>query len=243
MRKKVLLFVLASLLMPMCISTSAQEADSAFFKLYNSIKFDGNEFESLEDMVRKLPGVEIDADGNVMVNGKPISKILVNGEPYFDSIGTKEVYPKDLGIVTNDSYRTKMLEYAPQGFVCGYMMRNSWNKNLWGIFLVKEGRKYSIVYKEGDKTEPRSIKADLAKELEASVNKKIADTETAATTPVTVTVYKGFPEAVMVYEGSYAFAVTPDKAVYSWASNMRGEYKGINDDLWQKEKDQFKSEN
>jgi hypothetical protein len=131
-----------------------------------------------------------------------------------------------------------MLEYAPQGFVCGYMMRNSWNKNLWGIFLVKEGRKYSLVYKEADKTEKRSIKADLAKELEASVNKKITDTEKAVTTPVTVTVIEG-TEAVMVYEGSYAFAVTPDKAVYSWASNIRGEYKGINDDLWQKEKDLF----
>ena len=236
MRRKVLLFVLASLLMPMCVCTSAQEP------VFNSVKFDGNEYASFEDIVRKLPGAEVDAEGNILVNGKPINKILVNGEPYLKTV-MKEIYPKDLGIVKNDSYRTKMMEYAPEGLVCGYMMRNSWNKNLWGIFLVKEGRKYSIVYKEGDKAEPRSIKADLAKELEASVNKKIADTETAATTPVTVTVYKGIPEAVMVYEGSYAFAVTPDKAVYSWASNMRGEYKGINDDLWQKEKDQFKSEN
>jgi hypothetical protein len=241
MRKKVLLFVLVSLMMPMCISTSAQEADSAFLKLFNSVKFDGNEFTSVEDMIHKLPGAEIDADGNITVNGKPISKILVNGEPYFKTV-TKEVYPKDLGIVTNDSYRTKMLEYAPQGFVCGYMMRNSWNKNLWGIFLVKEGRKYSLVYKEADKTETRSIKADLAKELEASVNKKIADTEKAVTTPTTVTVIEGIPEAVMVYEGSYAFAVTPDKAVYSWASNMR-EYKGINDEIWQKEKDLFAEAN
>jgi hypothetical protein len=241
MRKKVLLFVLVSLMMPMFISTSAQEADSAFLKLYNSVKFDGNDFTSVEDMIHKLPGAEIDADGNITVNGKPISKILVNGEPYFKTV-TKEVYPKDMGIVTNDSYRAKMLEYAPQGFVCGYMMRNSWNKNLWGIFLVKEGRKYSIVYKEADKTETRSIKADLAKELEASVNKKIADTEKAVTTPTTVTVIEGIPEAVMVYEGSYAFAVTPDKAVYSWASNMR-EYKGINDEIWQKEKDLFAEAN
>ena len=239
MRKKVLLFVLASLLMPMCISTSAQEADSAFLKLYNSAKFDGN----FEDMIRKLPGVEILDDGTITVNGKSINKILVNGEPYFDSIGTKEVYPKDLGIVTNDSYRTKMMEYAPEGLVCGYMMRNSWNKNLWGIFLVKEGRKYSIVYKEADKTETRSIKPNLAKELEASVNKRIADIETAVTTPVTVTVYKGLDEVVMVYEGNYAFAVTPDKAVYSWANSSIGRYNGIDDEIWQKEKDQFKSEN
>ena len=236
MRKKVLLFVMASMLMPMCISASAQEADSVFL---NSVKFDEN--VSIKDIIRKLPGVEIHEDGSITINGKSINKILVNGEPYFDSIGTKEMYRKELGIVTNDSYRTKMMEYAPQGLVCGYIMRNSWNKNLWGIFLVKEGRKYSLVYKEADKTETRSIKASLAKELEASVNKKIADTETAATTPVTVTVYKDIPEVVMVYEGDYAFAVTPDKAVYSWAS-YKGQYNGINDELWQKEKDQFKPE-
>jgi len=231
MRKKVLLFVLVSLLMPMCVCTSAQEP------VFNSAKYDGNEFASFEDIVRKLPGAELDAEGNVLVNGKPINKILVNGEPYFKTV-KKEIYPKDLGIVTNDSYRAKMMEYAPEGLVCGYMMRNSWNKNLWGIFLVKEGRKYSMVYKEADKTETRSIKADLAKELEASVNKKIADTEKAVTTPVIIQEIEGIPEAVMVYEGDYAFAVTPEKAVYSWASNMR-EYKGINDDLWQQEKDQF----
>ena len=238
MRKKVLLFVLASLLMPMCISTSAQEADSAFLKLFNSVKFDGNEYASFEDIVRKLPGAELDADGNVMVNGKPINKILVNGEPYFKTV-TKEVYPKDLGIVTNDSYRTKMMEYAPEGLVCGYMMRNSWNKNLWGIFLVKEGRKYSVVYKEADKTETRSIKPNLAKELEASVNKRIADIETAVNTPVIIQEIDGIPEVVMVYEGNYAFAVTPDKAVYSWANSSIGRYNGIDDELWQKEKDQF----
>lgn len=232
MRKKVLSFVLASLLMPMCIHTSAQEP------VFNSVKFDGNEYVSFEDVVRKLPGAEVDAEGNILVNGKPINKILVDGEPYFKTV-IKEIYPKDLGIVKNDSYRTKMMEYAPEGLVCGYMMRNSWNKDLWGIFLVKEGRKYSIVYKEADKTETRSIKASLAKELEASVNKRIADIETAVTTPVTIQEIDGLFNSVTIYDGDYAFAVTPDKAVYSWADSNIGRYNGIDDDLWQKEKDSF----
>ena len=232
MRKKVLSFVLASLLMPMCIHTSAQEP------VFNSVKFDGNEYVSFEDVVRKLPGAEVDAEGNILVNGKPINKILVDGEPYFKTV-IKEIYPKDLGIVKNDSYRTKMMEYAPEGLVCGYMMRNSWNKDLWGIFLVKEGRKYSIVYKEADKTETRSIKASLAKELEASVNKRIADIETAVTTPVTIQEIDGLFNSVTIYDGDYAFAVTPDKAVYSWAESNIGRYNGIDDDLWQKEKDSF----
>ena len=218
--------------MPMCIHTSAQEP------VFNSVKFDGNEYVSFEDVVRKLPGAEVDAEGNILVNGKPINKILVDGEPYFKTV-IKEIYPKDLGIVKNDSYRTKMMEYAPEGLVCGYMMRNSWNKDLWGIFLVKEGRKYSLVYKEADKTETRSIKAGLARELEASVNKRIADIETAVTTPVTIQEIDGLFNSVTIYDGDYAFAVTPDKAVYSWAESNIGRYNGIDDDLWQKEKDSF----
>ena len=35
---------------------------------------------SIEDMVKMLPGAEIDDDGNITVNGKKISKVLVNGE-------------------------------------------------------------------------------------------------------------------------------------------------------------------
>ena len=157
-------------------------------------------------------------------------------------IGTKEVYPSDIGIVgTKTDFLDKMNQYAPEGLICGYIMRNSWNKNLWGVFLVKEGRKYSVVYKEADKSETRSIKADMARELEASVNKKIADIEKAVTTPVTVNIYEGFDEVVTIYDGDYAFAVTPDKAVYSWASSM-GKYKGINDDIWQQEIDKFKQD-
>ena len=157
-------------------------------------------------------------------------------------IGTKEVYPRDRGMVgTNTDYMEKLKQYAPEGFVCGYIMRNAWNKNLWGIFLVKEGRKYSLVYKEADKTETRNIKSDLAKELEASVNKKIADIEYAVNNPVIVEVYDGgLPVVDILYDGDIAFAITPDKAAHFWAEGFK--YLGINDDIWQQEIDKIKNE-
>ena len=157
-------------------------------------------------------------------------------------IGTKEVYPRDRGIVGNKTdYLEKLKQYAPEEFVCGYIMRNAWNKNLWGIFLVKEGRKYSLVYKEADKTETRNIKSDLAKELEASVNKKIADIEYAVNNPVIVEVYDGgLPVVDILYDGDIAFAITPDKAAHFWAEGFK--YLGINDDIWQQEIDKFKKE-
>ena len=75
--------------------------------------------------------------------------------------------------------------------------------------------------------------------MEASVNKRIADIETAVTTPVTIQEIDGLFNSVTIYDGDYAFAVTPDKAVYSWAESNIGRYNGIDDDLWQKEKDSF----
>ena len=38
---------------------------------------------SVEDLLKKLPGVEVDAEGAITVNGKPVNKILVNGKPFF----------------------------------------------------------------------------------------------------------------------------------------------------------------
>src|SRR5690606_36517500 len=37
----------------------------------------------IEDLLKELPGVEVDEDGNIKVNGKTVNKILVNGKPFF----------------------------------------------------------------------------------------------------------------------------------------------------------------
>lgn len=38
---------------------------------------------NVEDLLKKLPGVEVDAEGAITVNGKSVNKILVNGKPFF----------------------------------------------------------------------------------------------------------------------------------------------------------------
>ena len=38
---------------------------------------------TLEELVKKLPGAEVNDDGNVKINGKDVSKILVNGKEFF----------------------------------------------------------------------------------------------------------------------------------------------------------------
>lgn len=127
------------------------------------------------------------------------------------------VYPRDRKIIASESSYMKQLQgYAPQCYTCGYIMKNAWDKVLWGIFLVKEEGNYSLKYKEGDKIETRSINADLAKELEDTVNTKIADIEYAVNNPVTVALPGGLPLVDIIYDGDVAIAITPDKAVSFW---------------------------
>ncbi|WP_299124139.1 outer membrane beta-barrel protein [uncultured Winogradskyella sp.] len=38
---------------------------------------------TVEDLLKQLPGVEVDDEGKITVNGKEVNKILVNGKPFF----------------------------------------------------------------------------------------------------------------------------------------------------------------
>ena len=59
--------------------------------MFNSAAYKVPEGASVEDMVRKLPGVEIADDGSITVNGKAVSRILVNGKEFFDDNKQKEL--------------------------------------------------------------------------------------------------------------------------------------------------------
>lgn len=50
---------------------------------YNSSAYRTPEGSTLEELVKKLPGAEVDEDGNIKINGKDISKIMVNGKEFF----------------------------------------------------------------------------------------------------------------------------------------------------------------
>ena len=54
----------------------------------DTIEFNASAFKTLpnalvEDLLKKLPGVQVDVDGNIMVNGKPVNRILVDGKTFF----------------------------------------------------------------------------------------------------------------------------------------------------------------
>ena len=51
--------------------------------IFNAGAFKVPEGSVLEDLIKKLPGVEVSDDGTVKINGKTVSKILVEGKEFF----------------------------------------------------------------------------------------------------------------------------------------------------------------
>ena len=50
---------------------------------FNVKSFNTKKDATVEDLLKELPGVEVDNEGNITVNGKSVNKILVNGKPFF----------------------------------------------------------------------------------------------------------------------------------------------------------------
>ena len=50
---------------------------------YNASAYRTPEGAMLEELVKKLPGAEVDDDGNVKINGKEVKKLMVDGKEFF----------------------------------------------------------------------------------------------------------------------------------------------------------------
>lgn len=53
--------------------------------VYNSSAYRIPEGSALEELVKKLPGAQVDDSGNITINGKEIKKIMVDGKEFFSS--------------------------------------------------------------------------------------------------------------------------------------------------------------
>ena len=62
--------------------------------IYNADSFKSGTERKLEDVLKKLPGVEITSEGKIEVEGKEVSKLMVNGKDFFDGdtkLATKNI--------------------------------------------------------------------------------------------------------------------------------------------------------
>lgn len=62
--------------------------------VYNSSSFKTQSNATVEDLIKKMPGIQVNADGSVSAEGQTITKILVNGKEFFG--GNVEAATKNL---------------------------------------------------------------------------------------------------------------------------------------------------
>ncbi len=72
--------------------------------IFNADAFKVPEGSVLEDLVKKLPGAEVDSDGSIRINGKTINKILVNGKEFFSN--DKDMAMKNIPTEIIDKIKT-----------------------------------------------------------------------------------------------------------------------------------------
>ena len=79
------------------------------------------EGKTVDELIKTLPGVGYDEDGNITVNGKPVSKVLVNGKAYNPNQNTTDLPDHTVYINSSESlpeyvsYSDTIVQMQPNG--------------------------------------------------------------------------------------------------------------------------------
>lgn len=82
---------------------------------FNASSFNTRPDANLEALLKKLPGVAVDSEGSITVNGVSVSKILLNGEEFFGNdpkIATKNIPKEIIDKIQVMSTKTKAEEFT-----------------------------------------------------------------------------------------------------------------------------------
>lgn len=82
---------------------------------FNAASFKTRPNANLEETLKELPGVEVDAAGNITVNGKPVQRIMVNGKEFFGDdpkIATKNLPKEIINKIQVVDTKTKSQEFT-----------------------------------------------------------------------------------------------------------------------------------
>ncbi|RKR14207.1 outer membrane receptor protein involved in Fe transport [Maribacter vaceletii] len=84
---------------------------------FNADSFKTRPDSSLEDLLKKLPGIEVSPDGKITNNGQVVSQILINGTPFFGNdlkIATKNIPREIIDKVQITSTKTEKQKFTKQ---------------------------------------------------------------------------------------------------------------------------------
>ncbi|WP_209406350.1 outer membrane beta-barrel protein [Pseudozobellia sp. WGM2] len=86
----------------------------------DTLEFNADSFKvrpdaTVEELLKKLPGVEVDSDGKITVNGKEVNQVLVNGQVFFSNdpkVATKSLPKEIISKIQITDTKTKAQEFT-----------------------------------------------------------------------------------------------------------------------------------
>ena len=114
---------------------------------FNAASFKTKRNANVEDVLKELPGVEVDAQGQITVNGKTVDKILVNGEAFFGNdptITTRNLTKDVIEKIQITDTRTKAEAFAGQdgnqlNKTINFTIKEENNKGVFGSIAAGVG--------------------------------------------------------------------------------------------------------
>ena len=79
---------------------------------YNASSFKVPPGSTVEDLLRRLPGIDVDADGNIKAQGKDIKKLYVDGKTFFSDDPKAATKNLDANIISKVQVFTEKSEQA-----------------------------------------------------------------------------------------------------------------------------------
>ena len=125
--------------------------------IYNADSFKNGTERKLEDVLKKLPGVEVNKEGEIEVEGKKVQKVMVEGKDFFDGdtkLATKNIPADALDKIQvlrnyNEVTNLKGLENNEENVALNIKLKDG-KKNFWfgditaGIGVGHEEDRYII---------------------------------------------------------------------------------------------------
>lgn len=124
---------------------------------YNASSFHVGENAMLEDLLKKMPGMEVGDDGSVKVNGEQVDKITVGGKTFFfddPSMAVKNLPAKivaKIKVIDQDSEEAEMTgikNHDSKEKVMDVALKDEYKKGMFGN--AKIGGGYTLTPKSGD---------------------------------------------------------------------------------------------
>ena len=119
---------------------------------------------------------------------------------------------KTMGLMDPDSWTFGYMQRnAPEGLVCGYVVKNPQGDDIYRLYLIKNGKKHQLVKKIRDNQEVREVNKKLARQLEESMNISFTEAEKkkeAEAKQASNSNGNGI-QVIRFYDGNYIYAMKP----------------------------------